>query len=119
MNFFLRRYASTSSRLQVFQNAVQISDPLRIRNIGIIAHIDAGRDQSEDRCQTIHIENLFLIQEKQPQSNECFSMRVSFGRWVMLMMEIRRWITWIKNENEASPLRQQQLQFHGKNNASI
>lgn len=38
----LFRKQSTSSRLQVLQNAVQITDPLRIRNIGIIAHIDAG-----------------------------------------------------------------------------
>ena len=38
---FCRRYVSTS-RLQVFQNATQITDPQRIRNIGVIAHIDAG-----------------------------------------------------------------------------
>jgi translation elongation factor EF-G len=33
---------TSSTRLQVFQNAVQIVDPQRIRNVGIIAHIDAG-----------------------------------------------------------------------------
>jgi translation elongation factor EF-G len=37
----LYRYAS-NTRLQVFQNATQIVDPQRIRNVGIIAHIDAG-----------------------------------------------------------------------------
>jgi hypothetical protein len=36
------RFAS-NTRLQVFQNATQIVDPLKIRNVGIIAHIDAGR----------------------------------------------------------------------------
>jgi hypothetical protein len=45
INFFpLRiffRYTS-HTRLQVFQNAIQIVDPQRIRNVGIIAHIDAG-----------------------------------------------------------------------------
>jgi hypothetical protein len=35
------RYAS-NTRLQVFQTATQIVDPQRIRNVGIIAHIDAG-----------------------------------------------------------------------------
>ncbi len=35
------RYSS-NTRLQVFQNATQIVDPQRIRNVGIIAHIDAG-----------------------------------------------------------------------------
>jgi len=35
------RYTS-NTRLQVFQNAIQIVDPQRIRNVGIIAHIDAG-----------------------------------------------------------------------------
>lgn len=35
------RYAS-HTRLQVFQNATQIVDPQKIRNVGIIAHIDAG-----------------------------------------------------------------------------
>ena len=35
------RYAS-NTRLQVFQHATQIVDPQRIRNVGIIAHIDAG-----------------------------------------------------------------------------
>ena len=33
---------TSSTRLQVFQNATQIVDPQRIRNVGIIAHIDAG-----------------------------------------------------------------------------
>lgn len=45
MNFFLLRIFyrySSSTRLQVFQNATQIVDPQRIRNVGIIAHIDAG-----------------------------------------------------------------------------
>lgn len=32
----------SSTRLQVLQNATQIVDPQRIRNVGIIAHIDAG-----------------------------------------------------------------------------
>jgi hypothetical protein len=45
INFFplrmLYRYAS-NTRLQVFQNATQIVDPQLIRNVGIIAHIDAG-----------------------------------------------------------------------------
>lgn len=36
------RIFSRHARLQVFQNAIQIVDPERIRNIGIIAHIDAG-----------------------------------------------------------------------------
>ena len=42
--FPLRTYYrnSSSTRLQVLQNATQIVDPQRIRNIGIIAHIDAG-----------------------------------------------------------------------------
>lgn len=35
------RYSS-NTRLQVFQNAIQIVDPKLIRNVGIIAHIDAG-----------------------------------------------------------------------------
>jgi len=30
------------SSLQVFQNATRIVDPKLIRNVGIIAHIDAG-----------------------------------------------------------------------------
>ena len=42
---FICRYASTT-RLQVFQNAVQITDPQRIRNVGIIAHIDAGKSKN-------------------------------------------------------------------------
>jgi hypothetical protein len=37
------RHASSSRHMQVLQNATQISDPKRIRNVGIIAHIDAGR----------------------------------------------------------------------------
>ncbi len=40
LRIFLRH--SSNTRLQVFQNATQIVDPQRIRNIGIIAHIDAG-----------------------------------------------------------------------------
>ncbi|CAF0741323.1 unnamed protein product [Adineta steineri] len=50
-NFPLRlfyRYAS-NTRLQVFQNAVQIVDPQRIRNVGIIAHIDAGKTTTVER----------------------------------------------------------------------
>ena len=39
------RSMSSSTRLQVFQNATQIVDPQRIRNVGIIAHIDAGTDK--------------------------------------------------------------------------
>lgn len=45
MNLFslriFHRYAS-HSRLQVLQNATQIVNPELIRNVGIIAHIDAG-----------------------------------------------------------------------------
>ncbi|CAM4745338.1 unnamed protein product [Rotaria magnacalcarata] len=42
------RYTS-STRLQVFQNATQIVDPQRIRNVGIIAHIDAGKTTTVER----------------------------------------------------------------------
>jgi len=42
------RYAS-HTHLQVFQNAIQIVDPQRIRNIGIIAHIDAGKTTTVER----------------------------------------------------------------------
>ncbi|CAF1268338.1 unnamed protein product [Rotaria sordida] len=42
------RYVS-NTRLQVFQNATQIVDPERIRNVGIIAHIDAGKTTTVER----------------------------------------------------------------------
>jgi elongation factor G len=42
------RYAS-HTRLQVFQNATQINDPQKIRNVGIIAHIDAGKTTTVER----------------------------------------------------------------------
>ena len=88
------RYASTT-RLQVFQNAVQITDPQRIRNVGIIAHIDAGKfyllSKNED-CA-------FVFKEKQQQLNECYIMQDLFDQWVMLMMEIQQWIIWTKNVN--------------------
>ncbi|CAF0745230.1 unnamed protein product [Adineta ricciae] len=45
---FICRYTSTT-RLQVFQNAMQITDPQRIRNVGIIAHIDAGKTTTVER----------------------------------------------------------------------
>ncbi len=41
LKIFIR--STSNTRLQVFQNATQIVDPQRIRNVGIIAHIDAGR----------------------------------------------------------------------------
>lgn len=43
VRIFLRSMSST--RLQVLQNATQIVDPQRIRNVGIIAHIDAGNER--------------------------------------------------------------------------
>ena len=43
LRLFPLRYASSSSRLQVLQSATQITDPQKIRNVGIIAHIDAGK----------------------------------------------------------------------------
>lgn len=48
VRIFSRFYAS-QTRLQVFQNATQITDPQRIRNIGIIAHIDAGKTTTVER----------------------------------------------------------------------
>ncbi|CAF1533801.1 unnamed protein product [Rotaria sp. Silwood1] len=52
MSFFpLRTFYryTNNTRLQVFQNATQIVDPERIRNVGIIAHIDAGKTTTVER----------------------------------------------------------------------
>ena len=43
------RQISQSTRLQVFQTATQIVDPERIRNLGVIAHIDAGKTTTVER----------------------------------------------------------------------
>ena len=61
------RYTS-STRLQVFQHATQIVDPQRIRNVGIIAHIDAGnslinKDDSFERTRGKTTDALILSRE--------------------------------------------------------
>ena len=110
------RYASSTSRLQVLQNATQISDPQRIRNVGIIAHIDAGRWRNTFGGRTLM---KIVLQGKQRPWNACCIMLVSFDRWEMWTMGTPRWITWTKNGNEASLSHQRRSPFHGTNIESI